>query len=269
MPMATSDIGGRIYYQVTSLAPPWSKPKGTVFMHHGVALTGDAWCEWQPVLLRAGYRVIRIDMRGFGRSEPITEGHQWSLPGFFADIDAVLQAEGVDTFHYVGESLGGMIGLAYAARRPSRVLSCALLSTPFDGSRIGVVDRWRSIIEREGMAAWSDALMPMRFAEGDVEPAKYEWVRELQSRCSPLACYSQAEFIRTQDLTSELSNIQAPILILAPDGSPFVDRSLAQDLHARLKGSEIQWFPGQRHSLLMSRPDDCARAYASFLQRRT
>lgn len=269
MPTATSSIGGEIYYQVNSLAPPWSEPKGTIFMHHGVALNGDAWCEWQPVLLSAGYRVIRIDMRGFGRSAPIEAGHQWSMDGFFADIDAVLEAEAIDTFHYVGESIGGMIGLAYAARRPKRILSCALLSTPFDGSRIGVVDRWRGIIESEGMAAWSASLMSMRFADNDVAPAKFRWVQDLQSGCSPVACYSQGEFIKTQDLTSELCNIEAPVLILAPDGSPFVHGSMAGDLHAHLKGSEIQWFPGQRHSLLMSRPDACARAYASFLARRT
>ncbi|MGB5902489.1 MAG: alpha/beta hydrolase [Xanthobacteraceae bacterium] len=269
MPTATSSIGGQIHYQVSSLIPPWSESKGTIFMHHGVALTGDAWCEWQPALLAAGYRIIRIDMRGFGRSEPVAEGHQWSMQDFFADIDAVLEAESIDKFHYVGESLGGMIGLAYAARRPTRILSCALLSTPFDGSRIKAVDRWRGLIESQGMTAWSTSLMPMRFAENDVAPAKYEWVHKLQSRCSPTACYGQAEFIKTQDLSAELSNIEAPVLILAPDGSPFVDRSMAYDLHQHLKASEIQWFPGQRHSLLMSRPDGCARAYASFLQRRT
>lgn len=87
----------------------------------------------------------------------------------------------------------------------------------------------------------------------------------MQSRCSPVACYGQAEFIKTQDLSAELSNIEAPVLILAPDGSPFVDGSMARDLHAHLKGAEIQWFPAQRHSLLMSRPDACARAYAGFL----
>lgn len=269
MPTATSSIGGQIHYQVSSLVPPWDVCKGTIFMHHGVALTGDAWCEWQPALLAEGYRIIRIDMRGFGRSEPVTDGHQWSMQDFFADIDAVMAAESIDKFHYVGESLGGMIGLAYAARRPERILSCALLSTPFDGRRIGAVHRWRDLIESQGMEAWSNSLMPMRFADNDVAPDKYEWVRTLQSKCSPQACFGQAEFIKTQDLSSELSNIEAPVLILAPDGSPFVDGSMARDLHEHLKGSEIQWFPGQRHSLLMSRPDACARAYASFLQRRT
>lgn len=269
MPIALSSDGGKIFYQVSSLVPPWREPEGVVLMHHGVALTGDAWCEWQPALLDAGYRVIRLDMRGFGRSEPTPEGYGWSMANFFADIDAVLAAEKVGPFHYVGESLGGLIGLAYAARRPDKILSCAVLSTPFDGKRITAVDTWRETINKGGMHAWSDALMSMRFANGDVDPRMYEWVRHLQKQCSPTAVYEQAEFIKTQDLTSELDNIRAPILILAPDGSPFVNRPLAEDLHARLKSSEIQWFPGQRHSLLLSRAQDCAAAYVSFMKRRT
>ena len=97
-------------------APPWRQAAGVIFMHHGVALDGDAWMDWQPTLLAAGYRIIRLDMRGFGRSEPTPAGYRWSLAGFFADMEAVLAAENVDAFHFVGEFIGGLIGLAYAAR---------------------------------------------------------------------------------------------------------------------------------------------------------
>ena len=93
MPHATAPDGARIFYQATSLQPPWREPRGVVLMHHGVALNGDAWWDWLPALLTAGYRVIRLDMRGFGRSEPTPEDYGWSLPNFFADIDAVLVAE--------------------------------------------------------------------------------------------------------------------------------------------------------------------------------
>lgn len=269
MPFATARDGARIFYEVTSLVPPWREPVGTIVMHHGVALNGDAWIDWQPALLGAGYRVIRLDMRGFGRSEPTPVGHAWSLPGFFADLEAVLASENVGAFHFVGESIGGMVGLAYAARHPERLLSGAFLSTPFDGRRVQVVDRWRATIAEKGMAGWADELMPMRFVEGDIDPAMYRWVRDLQASCSPSAVCEQGDFIRTQDLTPELGNIRAPILILAPDGSPFVDRSMPSDLHALIGSSELQWFPGQRHSLLMSRARQCAAAYVAFLARRT
>lgn len=268
MPFAVAPDGARLHYEVTSLVPPWRQPRGTILMHHGVALNGDAWMDWLPALLAADYRVIRLDMRGFGRSAPTPPDYRWSIENFFGDVDAVLAAENVERFHFVGESIGGLVGLAYAARRPQRFLSGAFLSTPFDGKRVKVVDRWRAAIATDGMAAWADALMPMRFVETDVEPALHRWVRDLQASCSASAVCEQGEFIRTQDLTPELKNIRAPILILAPDGSPFVDRAIAADLHALIATSELQWFPGQRHSLLMSRARACAAAYVQFLERR-
>ena len=269
MAFATAPDGASLFYQATSLVPPWRKGAGVVLMHHGVGLNGDAWMDWQPALLAADYRVVRIDMRGFGRSEQPPEGYGWSLQNFFADIEAVLAAENVGQFHFVGESIGGMIGLAYAARHSERVLSGAVLSTPFDGGRIQAVERWRTTIAASGMAGWAAEMMPMRFVEGDVEPAIYNWVCDLQASCSAIVVCEQGDFIRTQNLTPELGDVRAPILILAPDGSPFVNRAMPADLHALISGSELQWFPGQRHSLLMSRGRDCAMAYLAFLKRRT
>jgi 3-oxoadipate enol-lactonase len=269
MAFATAPDGASLFYQATSLVPPWRKEAGVVLMHHGVGLNGDAWMDWQPALLAADYRVIRIDMRGFGRSERPSKGYGWSMPNFFADMNAVLAAEKVVKFHFVGESIGGMIGLAYAARHPEHLLSGAVLSTPFDGGRIQAVERWRTTVSTHGMAGWSDEMMPMRFVEGDVDPSLSQWVRELQASCSATAVCEQGDFIRAQNLTPELGQVRAPILILAPDGSPFVERSMPADLHRLVPGSELQWFPGQRHSLLMSRARECAAAYLAFLKRRT
>jgi pimeloyl-ACP methyl ester carboxylesterase len=192
MPFATADDGARLYYETTSLVPPWRKTAGVILMHHGVALNGDAWMDWQPALLAEGYRIIRLDMRGFGRSEPTPPGYGWSLANFFTDMEIILAAEHVESFHFVGESIGGLIGLAYAAHRPERLLSGALISTPFDGRRVQVVDRWRATIAAHGMAGWADELMPMRFVEGDVEPSLYRWVRDLQASCSNFGARRQS-----------------------------------------------------------------------------
>lgn len=270
MPTVTSHDGARIFYQVDCTAPPWAPAARVVLMHHGVALTGDAWAGWLPTLLQAGLRVVRVDMRGFGRSERVAPDYRWSMEDFFADIDAVATAIGVQRFHYVGESLGGLVGLAMAARRPRQIASLCLLSTPHDGSLVGpAIDGWRAIIDSQGMAAWSQALMPMRFAPNGIPRAVHDWVLDLQAGCCPHAVLGQAGFIRGQSVTDELPSIQAPALILSPDGSPFVDSSLALGMHARLPSSEIQWYPGHRHSLLISGAAQCASAYRHFLDRRT
>jgi 3-oxoadipate enol-lactonase len=72
------------------------------------------------------------------------------------------------------------------------VLSGAVLSTPFDGGRIQAVERWRTTIAASGMAGWAAEMMPMRFVEGDVEPAIYNWVCDLQASCSAIVVCEQA-----------------------------------------------------------------------------
>lgn len=270
MPYTTSLDGTRLFYRDDCVAPPWKPAPPVVLMHHGVALNGQAWADWLPALLQAGLRVVRLDMRGFGRSDTVSPEYRWSMDDFFADIDAVAAAVDAKRFHYVGESLGGLIGLALAARRPQSVASLCLLSTPYDGSLIGpAIDSWRGIVDTQGMAAWSEALMPMRFAPNSIPQAVHEWVRALQATCSGHAVVGQAQFIRTQSVAAELQAIQVPALIQSSDGSPFVNRSLALDLHARLPASEIQWYPGHRHSLLISAATRCSAAYAEFLERRS
>lgn len=268
MPTTRSSDGAQLYFEDSHATPPWKPTPPVVLMHHGVALNSDAWAGWVPRLLQAGLRVVRMDMRGFGRSDPVAPGHRWSMDEFFADINAVANAVGAQSFHYVGESLGGLVGLALASRQPQRVASLCLLSTPYEGERVGpALDDWRVVIEREGMSAWSHSLMPMRFAPDAIPQAMWDWVVELQARCAPHAVLGQAEFIRTQSVADELSAIGAPVLVMSSDGSPFVDRSLARDLQARLPMAEIQWYPGHRHSLLVSGARQCADAYAHFLRR--
>jgi pimeloyl-ACP methyl ester carboxylesterase len=70
------------------------------------------------------------------------------------------------------------------------------------------------------------------------------------------------------DLAADLPALRAPLLILTPADSPFVSRDLAGDLHQRVPGSEIRYFPGARHAVISSHARACATAVAEFIARR-
>lgn len=59
-----------------------------VVLIHGYPLNGDSWERQERMLLRAGYRVITYDRRGFGRSDKPTTGYDYDT--FAADLDALL-----------------------------------------------------------------------------------------------------------------------------------------------------------------------------------
>lgn len=96
MSFAAAPDGARIFYSANSTVPPWRETRGTILMHHGVALNGDAWCEWEPVLLAAGYNVIRVDMRGFGRSTPLVSGANPAKPNSCGRIRRGVEVRLVD-----------------------------------------------------------------------------------------------------------------------------------------------------------------------------
>ena len=75
-----------------------------VVMIHGYPLNGQSWERQERVLLPAGYRVIRYDRRGFGKSSQPTEGYDYDT--FAADLDALLEHLGLDDVVLVGFSMG-------------------------------------------------------------------------------------------------------------------------------------------------------------------
>ena len=66
-----------MHYEVDDFTDPWRTPK-TVLMLHGNAESGLAWHGWVPTLARH-YRVVRPDMRGFGRSTPMPRDFPWTF----------------------------------------------------------------------------------------------------------------------------------------------------------------------------------------------
>ena len=66
MPMLERSEGD-IHYEVCDIVPPWQEPRETILFLHGLAVDSDMWITWLPTLADH-YRIIRVDLRGFGRS---------------------------------------------------------------------------------------------------------------------------------------------------------------------------------------------------------
>jgi 3-oxoadipate enol-lactonase len=109
----------------------WAEDSGgpgpvLVLLHEGV---GDSRM-WDPVWhdLASGCRVIRYDVRGFGRSPAATE--EFTLLG---DLMAVLDHFDVASAHLAGCSMGGGTALEFALAEPGRVRSLVLLCPGIGG----------------------------------------------------------------------------------------------------------------------------------------
>ncbi len=126
--------GGRIYVEVDG--DPSDPP--VVLIHAGIANL-RAWDAMVPLLVAGSYRVVRYDMRNFGRST--TDEVDYSDRD---DALAVLDALGIGRAPFVGNSRGGMVSIDTAIEYPERVVAVVGV-----GSGIGGFDGDLTPIEIE------------------------------------------------------------------------------------------------------------------------
>ena len=263
--LATAD--GALYYEIIDLTPPWRAAPATVLFHHGVATNADIWSDWLAPL--AGrYRLVRFDTRGLGRSSRPADGFAWTMAGMAADLLAVADAADAARFHLVGESLGGTVALYLAAHHGARLLSATGVSCAHKGGSIERVREWRAFISENGMAAWSAEMMAHRFRPGAIAQPVHAWFEAEQAAASPAVTIGLAQMLIGTDLTADLADVAVPMLLLAPDASPFVPPTVTAAMHALLPDSEMQIFAGARHGLACSHGAACAAKLLEFLAAR-
>jgi pimeloyl-ACP methyl ester carboxylesterase len=111
-------------------------------------------------------------------------------------------------------------------------------------------------------------MMERRFHPGAIAPEIRSWFEREQEAGDPEVLLALADMLIGADLSELARDIQLPVLMLVPDGSPFVPVKVAADLYNLLPNAEIQVFPHARHSLCLTHGGDCAAALARFLVRK-
>lgn len=253
-------------FTMTDLRPPWHRAGRPVVFHHGIGTNRDIWSEWLPhIAIRR--QVIRFDFRGFGDSIVPAPSHVWSMDELIDDLFEVAEQAGPGPVHLVGESMGGTVALAAALQQPDRVASVTISNAAFKGSGIGRLPGWKAEIEKDGIAGWAERMMTFRFAPGTVDASRLAWFAAEQARARPHVVLSLGELLAAQDLTSAVSGLRVPLLVLAPDSSPFVPVTQATELAELVPHAELNVFAGARHGLPFSHAGEAARLTCAFLDR--
>lgn len=132
----TVSHGGQLYYESVGEGEP-------VLLLHGHTLDMRMWEPQVEALDSAGYRVIRMDSRGYGRSSDQQEGVQFT---HLDDVVTLMDSLHLDKVHVVGLSQGSFIASEMVALHPERLISALLASgnirkrlgpsSPFDSTEI-------------------------------------------------------------------------------------------------------------------------------------
>lgn len=102
----------------------------TLVLLHGFLASSHYWRKLQPLLTAAGYRVVTIDLLGFGYS-PKPQHNSYDYYDHVEHIRAALeQLQVTEPFVLIGHSMGALVSLRYGVKNPTQVSSLILIHPP-------------------------------------------------------------------------------------------------------------------------------------------
>jgi pimeloyl-ACP methyl ester carboxylesterase len=152
-----------VQYQQRKVAYQSDGKGEPVVLLHGFCEDSRVWLEFAEDLIEEQFRVIVIDLPGFGESETAAEP---SIDYYAGAVLAVLDELGLARSVLIGHSMGGYVGLAIAEKRPDRLKGLGLFHAhPFADSEEKKANRAKSVefIQRQGHLLYVKQLIPQLF----------------------------------------------------------------------------------------------------------
>jgi 3-oxoadipate enol-lactonase len=238
-----------------------------VTLSHSLATTLAMWDPQLPALTKR-YRVLHYDTRGHGGTD--APRGAYTLEQLAEDARALLAALGIAKTHWVGLSMGGMIGQTLALRAPELLASLVLCDT---SSRVPPEMRaaWDERIrtaEAQGMEPLVEATLGRWFTPPfrDRHPEVVERVRAMIRGTSPAGYVGCCHAISKLDLTDKLSAITLPTLVLVGEDDPGTPVAASQAIQARIKGSRLVVLKSAAHLSNLEQSDAFTRTLIDFLE---
>lgn len=256
--------GIRLHVVIDDFTDPWRKPE-TAVMVHGMGQSLEAWRSWVTHLARH-FRVLRFDVRGFGKSTPIAANARWSLERLHADIEALLDFAGCASAHFIGAQSGGSIAMALAARKPARVLSLTAVAPMITGTPD--TTRWLQQIESEGVLAWARATMAGRLGSFAPQAQVDYWADHIQGQTPLSTLQSYLPWVPGVDIRPDLPKIKCRTLVMATTGSGLRPIEGVKAWQETMPNSRLMVIEGDAWHPAGAYPDDCAQAAVRFLLNR-
>ena len=229
----------------------------TVFLIHGWPLSHQIF-EYQINLLTdCGYRVVAVDLRGFGRSDTPAEGYTYDQMA--ADIFQVVRQRCLKRFIFVGFSMGGAIALRYMERyngfgicRLILLSAAAPCFAQHPGFPYGkTVQEVNDLIDLAGTDRpqlcqnFSQQLFACPHSE-----AVIDWFRDIALSASGIGTIKCGIALRDEDVRNAFGYVHVPTYIIHGGKDVIVSKELAEIQHKGICGSKLMTLPDSGHGIV-------------------
>ena len=189
-------------------------------------------------------RFITLDKRGTGLSSRDVD--DFSMDAHIADVAAVVDDLGLENFAIAGGSEGGTVAIGFAAQYPARVESLVIYGSFANPARVGGSQAIRQALLTMVREEWGMAsrLMSDFFVNGDSYVTPQEFAVHEALAANPPEAYATLEAMFAVDVRPQLSQIQAPTLVIHARDDRMVPLALGQEIAAGIRGARFVSVPG-------------------------
>ncbi len=258
MNMKTNGI--ELHYTVEGEGP-W------MTLSHSLACDASMW-DPQMALLTKRFKVLRFDTRGHGQSEaPATD---YTLDEMADDVHGLLTGLGITKTHWMGLSMGGMIGQAYALKHPGVFASMVLADTTSrrPPNAAAMWGERMQIARTKGMGALVEPTLARWFTDA-YRPAHPDVMTKIGQviRNTPGAGYAGCcAAIAQIDFTERLKEIKCPVLVLVGDQDHGTPVAMSEQIRDNLPGARMQVIANASHISNVEQAEVFNQAIDAFLK---
>jgi 3-oxoadipate enol-lactonase len=230
---------------------------------HGVGSTAAIW-DYQLESLADAYRCFAVELRGNGAARPDPPPERITREGYVDDVLAVADAAGLDRFHFVGCSLGGVVGFELWKRASQRIRSLTFVG---------------SFAAYPNAAAYVESVVESVRAAGTMEIFAHERARRLGMPPGPrtdetiaqMACKSVESYIAatnatwTGDFRDTLPSITVPAMVLYGGKDGIAPAPLSEEIAGGIRHARLETIPEAGHVTNADSPERFNEILRSFL----
>lgn len=235
--------------------------------------------------LAGEWRVLCLDMRGRGDSDYARDPMTYTPAHYVADVEALLEAEGIDRFIAIGTSLGGLMTMMLAAAKPGRLAAAVINDVGPEIEPAGLARIREYVGQGRSHETWVHAARALQETNRALYPAWQlpDWLR-MAKRCMVIGTGGRIVFDYDMKIAEPFEAdqgpapapevmwglydalAQSPLLVLRGAHSDILSADVAARMKARAAGAELVTVPGVGHAPTLDE-DEAVAAIARLLAR--
>lgn len=237
-----------------------------VTLSHSLGCNLTMW-DAQAEVLKERYRVLRFDTRGHGKTS--APSGPYTLEQMVSDVHGLLTGLEITHTHFVGLSMGGMIGQLFALEHSEMISNLVLCDT---------TSRWPQAV----WSLWEERIRTVQTGgmEPMVEPTIERWfsapfrercrdvtngVREMLRQTPPDGYIGCCHAIPKIDATDRLHAVSCPTLVIVGEDDPATPVEMARTIHTAIPSAELVVLHSASHLSNVEQPEAFNRVLLDFL----